>query len=59
MASRKTPKMKNMIQVNSSNRKSLEKKYGFEIPAEVEFILPPDALQELLGDPESWEEGKQ
>ncbi len=59
MKSRKTkkaPHMPGMIEVNGHNRKSLERKYGFEIPAEVDYILPPDTLLNLMNDPEFWEE---
>lgn len=53
----KEPKMDEMILVTPSNRRTLEKRYGIEIPKDVEYILPPALLEELMQTPEAWEEG--
>jgi hypothetical protein len=52
------PKMEDMILVTPKNRRTLEKRYGIEIPNDVEYILPPAILEELMETPEAWEEVK-
>jgi hypothetical protein len=50
------PKFEGMVEVTPGNRKSLENKYGYDIGIDVAYILPTQALEALLDDPESWEE---
>jgi hypothetical protein len=42
-----------MLEITDSNRKRMEKKYGMEIPVDVDYIVPAETITH---DPSFWEQ---